>query len=222
MSKIGGRKKVQANKQRQKTVGFCSFVSQFSQLCFIGNTNTKEEFLMQNLTNIIKEATERVPEGYFHLNIDGGDPIYRERVYCYELYHQLRCLWPSDTEYYLNGEIDKAAHPILRELGADRIKPDFLVHKPGYMSGNHAIIEVKKEDVDRAGLKKDLQTLQLFLQTVRYERAIYLIYGYNIKEEALLNLILNVYEEVSGSEVIEIWFHREANQQAEHVLSIGV
>ncbi|MCS6233292.1 methionyl-tRNA formyltransferase-like protein [Shewanella baltica] len=175
--------------------------------------------MLRELTDIIKEATGRVELGYFHLSIDGGDPIYRERVYCYELYHQLRCLWPSNTEYYLNGEIDKAAHPILRKLGADRIKPDFLVHKPGDMSGNYAVIEVKKEDVDRDGLKKDLTNLLIFLKNVRYERAIYLIYGFNINESVLLKLILNVYEEISGDEAIEIWFHRAPNQQAEHVMS---
>ncbi len=177
---------------------------------------------MQDLTKILREATRKVPEGYFHLSIDGGDPIYRERVYCYELYHQLRCLWPSDTEFYLNGEIDKAAHPILRELGADRIKPDFLVHKPGYMSGNHAIIEVKKEDVDRGGLKKDLNTLSLFLKKVGYERAIYLIYGYNINKESVLDLITCLYDEIASEEVIEIWFHSSANESAEHVRTIGV
>jgi hypothetical protein len=174
---------------------------------------------VHELTNIIQNATALVPEGYFHLSIDGGDPIYRERVYCYELYHQLRCLWPSECEYYLNGEIDKAAHPILKQCGADKIKPDFLIHKPGYMSGNYAIIEVKKEDVDRAGIKKDLQTLILFLNAVGYERAIYLIYGHSINESRLLNIIGSEYNKLEDAGAIEIWFHKSPFRQAEHVLT---
>lgn len=71
---------------------------------------------MDELTRILKDATAGIGQGYFHLNVDGGNPIYRERVYCYELYHQMRLRWPADTEYCLNGEIDKAAHPILRTL----------------------------------------------------------------------------------------------------------
>ena len=43
---------------------------------------------MEELTEIIEEATTRVSEEYFRLKIDGGYPIYRELVYCYELYHR--------------------------------------------------------------------------------------------------------------------------------------
>ena len=112
---------------------------------------------MRELTSIIEKATAGITSSYFHLNIDGGDPIYRERVYCYELYHQMRLCWPDHTAYYLNGEIDKAAHPILRTLGADYAKPDLLVHQPGYMEGNHAIIEVKSPAADADGIRKDLK-----------------------------------------------------------------
>ena len=84
---------------------------------------------MKELNSILSEAAANVDEMYFHFRIDGGDaPIFRERVYCYELYHQMRLLWPKTTKYFLNGEVDKAAHPILRELDADNAKPDFLVH----------------------------------------------------------------------------------------------
>jgi len=170
---------------------------------------------MQELTELLKAATAKVPQGYFHLNIDGGDPIYRERVYCYELYHQLRSIWPQDTDFYLNGEIDKSAHPILKKLNADRVKPDFLVHKPGYMTGNHAIIEVKKEDVDRAGIEKDLGTLALFLNAVGYERAIYLIYGYSIDDASLNKNLIEAYQKLNINVPIEIWFHRRDGKPAE-------
>jgi hypothetical protein len=111
---------------------------------------------MNELTEIIGAATEAIEDRYFHPNIDGGDPVYRERVYCYELYHQMRLLWPANSSYCLNGEIDEAAHPILQELRADYAKPDLLVHQPGQMSGNHAIVEVKTSRGQNAGIRKDL------------------------------------------------------------------
>ena len=176
---------------------------------------------MENFTEILINATAQISEGYFQLKIDGGDPIYRERVYCYELYHQLRNHWPDKTDFYLNGEIDKAAHPILKDLGVNNVKPDFLVHKPGYMYGNYAIIEVKKVDADLSGIRKDLQTLSIFLENVQYERAIYLFYGYSINYDKLLNRLSNVYLELNLSSVIEIWFHNNHEQSAECILKLG-
>ena len=99
---------------------------------------------MEELTQLLQGATGAIEADYFRLNIDGGDPIYRERVYCYELYHQMRTLWPKGSTFRLNGEVDKRAHPILKGLGADHAIPDLLVHRPGTMKGNHAVIEVKK------------------------------------------------------------------------------
>ncbi len=37
---------------------------------------------MRQLTAILQEATHRISPTYFQVEIDGGDPVYRERVYC--------------------------------------------------------------------------------------------------------------------------------------------
>ncbi|WP_147414288.1 hypothetical protein [Sphingomonas gilva] len=132
---------------------------------------------MEELTFIVKQATAGVAPDYFYLNLDGGDPVYRERVYCYELYHQMRMRWPAQTPFYLNGEVDKARHPKMIELRDRFPKPDLLVHRPGYMAGNFAVIEVKCEHAGKAGIAKDLETLSFFVNEFGYQRAIYLIYG---------------------------------------------
>lgn len=44
---------------------------------------------MQELPDLLIRATKAIEGGYFHLALAGGTPVYRERVYCYELYHQL-------------------------------------------------------------------------------------------------------------------------------------
>ena len=45
---------------------------------------------MVQLTQNLQDATAAIGEEYFRLPIHGSDPAYRERVYCYELYHQTR------------------------------------------------------------------------------------------------------------------------------------
>jgi hypothetical protein len=176
---------------------------------------------MKQLTQILRNATRAIEAGYFHLNIDGGDPIYRERVYCYELYHQMRCLWPPKAEcpFYLSGEIDKAAHPILTELGAAGAKPDLLVHRPGYMDGNHAVIEVKHCDCRREGIEKDLSTLTIFINRVRYRRAIYLIYG-DQADDRLEKRIAEIARSISNLAPIELWIHAELSGPARHAATL--
>jgi hypothetical protein len=176
---------------------------------------------MKELTDLISNATEGINGAYFHLNIDGGDPVYRERVYCYELYHQLRILLSDQTEYYLNGEVDKAAHPILKELGADGFKPDFLIHRPGDMKGNNVIIEVKSENATRQGIKKDIETLSLFVNKVRYKKAIYLFFGYGLRDNGILRTIKSVASVMEKLAPIEIWFHCFHDKPAELVEKIG-
>ncbi|WP_116091736.1 methionyl-tRNA formyltransferase-like protein [Sphingomonas crusticola] len=166
---------------------------------------------MEELTSILEQATAGIAPDYFYLNLDGGDPIYRERVYCYELYHQMRMRWPAQTPFYLNGEVDKARHPKMIELRDRFPKPDLLVHRPGYMAGNFAVIEVKCERAGKAGIIKDLETLSFFVNEFGYQRAIYLIYG----DAALSTLaqIQEVAQDMEGLGPIEYWAH-EAPQSA--------
>lgn len=175
---------------------------------------------MEELSQILGAATSSIEHGHFRLNIQGGSPVYRERVYCYELYHQMRSRWPANTPYYLNGEIDKAAHPILSQLGADRFKPDLLVHQPGYMTGNHAIIEVKTSHAPANGIRKDLETLSLFINKVGYQRAIYLFYGDNA-DSTLVKTVQRLADAMPELAPIELWLHHQVGQPARHSATLG-
>ncbi len=171
------------------------------------------------LTTWLQTATARIAPHYFHVELDGGDPVYRERVYCYELYHQLRVVWPDNAPFVLNGELDKAAHPILRQLGADYAKPDLLVHRPGYMSGNNTVIEVKSSNAQGREIAKDLKTLSLFRTTVGYSRAIYLLYGY--ETETAVKRIDIVAKKFGELPPIELWLHASPGTPAVFISSIG-
>ena len=173
---------------------------------------------MEELTGIIEEATARVGEEYFRLKIDGGDSIYRERVYCYELYHQMRCWWPTNTPFLVQGEVDKSHHPMFLP-GLWKI-PDFLIHTPGDRRGNHTVIEVKPAKVNKSGsirrnpegIRKDLKTLSRFMSEARYQRAIYLIYG--CKAADFAEHVKEIADEFEELVLIELWLHEKSGEPA--------
>lgn len=94
---------------------------------------------MQEFDQTLAQATRTINQDYFQLSVgEEGTILFREQVYCYELYHQMRMIWPN-TNWKICGEVDKSGHPILRDSNES---PDFLVHVPGEPA-NFAIIEVK-------------------------------------------------------------------------------
>lgn len=167
---------------------------------------------MEGFTELLQTATEQVDHRFFHISLDGGQRTYRERVYCYELYHQLRVAWPSDSLYCLNGELDKAAHPTLVKLGASKAKPDLLVHSPGNMDANSTVIEVKCCGAAKKGIVKDLKTLVDFRTKVGYQRAIYLVYGYEL--EGTLARVRKLRSEMPEPALVELWAHRAPAEPA--------
>ncbi|TPQ38573.1 hypothetical protein C2U70_08770 [Bradyrhizobium guangdongense] len=131
----------------------------------------------------------------------------------------MRKRWPGGCPFWLNGEVDKAAHPKLMELGADGFKPDLLVHRPGDMGGNHAVLEVKPARSARQGAPKDLNTLSVFRRVVGYERAIYLIYGGDISGK----LVEHIEHHAERSDMplpVELWVHTAPGQAAVHVKTL--
>ncbi len=167
---------------------------------------------MNDLSSLLEAATAAIEDKYFRLPIDGGQPVYRERVYCYELYHQLRRIWPSGCSFTLNGEVDKSGHPLLRALGADRYKPDFLVHTPGSMDSNFTVIEVKPCGAPAKAIRKDLETLNRFTSAVGYQRGIYLIFGDGT--DATVTRIRRQAAAVQMDPRIELWVQRAPGQAA--------
>jgi hypothetical protein len=168
---------------------------------------------MNELDSILQRATDAIEAGYFQLRVAGADAqIYRERVYCYELYHQMRLFWPKEGyPFVLNGEVDKSGHRILGPRGVGGI-PDFLVHRPGDMKGNHAIIEVKAPTARDRQIKIDLDKLRRFVRGAEYERAIYLIYG--TEAERLIERICEMARSTPGLAPIELWLHRQVGEPA--------
>ena len=164
---------------------------------------------MQHFDMILSQAAAAIEEEYFALPVEGTDPVVRERVYCYELYHRMRELWPQQGPYYLNGEVDKQNHPY---LGDGAPKPDFLVHVPG-THNNFAAIEVKGPGASVGAIRSDINKLLTFRQW--YERGVYLIYG--VAPEEASSRITASAEHPDQLAPIELWVHPAVGEEAMRV-----
>lgn len=162
---------------------------------------------MEDFDQILFRATSAIDEPYIHFPLAAPQPrtIFRERVYCYELYHQLRMLWPEGTPFMLNGEVDKSGHPHRRMAGLN-VSPDLLIHQPGDMAGNHIVLEVKSAAGRLAGIRKDLTTLRALRDRAGYHRCLLLIFGQQgaPNARALDHAFRLIEPQEQG---IEIWHH---------------
>jgi len=160
--------------------------------------------MIERVLKLLSDATARISLHYFQLPVAGKeDPVYRERVYCYELYHQLRTSLEGERAlagYMLSGEIDKGGHPIIR-----RCAPDFVFHVPGGMD-NLVVVEVKPVNASPEGIQKDVKTLRDFIsEPIGYKFAVELVYG---DDEAMFRRFQTVFEE-ARLEHFQLLWHRE-------------
>ncbi len=124
--------------------------------------------------SLIRCAMARVEAKYILLEVAGGNPKHRERVYCYELYHQMRCLQEQcalQNKFTINGEIDKRGP---QEVVED-FNPDFVMHTPKSMKNNGCVVEVKVRSnsnsrvIDENGVLKDLKTITCMMNCYEYQ-----------------------------------------------------
>ena len=139
--------------------------------------NEKEDSFRKFL-DCLMDACKNISENYFQLNVSQVDKhskkIFRERIYCYELYHQLRTILEDKFKYRytLHGEVDKRGHEIISK----NYVPDFIVHSPGCMEKNLIVIEVKilKKNTK---LKYDVDKIKYFINEANYFKGIMLLFG---------------------------------------------
>lgn len=131
---------------------------------------------LQQYIELIKKALVNIDEKYFRIKFEGiGKEKIRERVFCYELYHQIRKLLDDSGELdvsgglLLNGEIDKSGNPKFKSEN-----PDFVLHRPG--TCNNVIVVEVKGNLNKRGIKKDIETLTKFVADHAYKKGIYIIY----------------------------------------------
>ena len=128
-----------------------------------------------NIINKIIKATKSVSIDYQHLITATKDkikiqPKKFERVWCYEFYHQLR-----NDNCSIFSEVSKQSHKIIIE----NFIPDFIIHTPGTMSNNHAVIELKTTIKYTKGIVKDFCTLYKMLNEYEYKIGVWILINHD-------------------------------------------
>ena len=141
---------------------------------------------VESFVEMIEDSLENVGDEYYKITTTyESSGIVRERVFCYELYHQMRLVQSARglTDVQIHGEIDKSGH-IAFDRNA-RKNPDFVFHIPSMMQGNAIVVEVKGkiEGNYQEGVYKDIVTLSKFTNNKHYYHSgILIIYNYTYDE----------------------------------------
>jgi hypothetical protein len=130
---------------------------------------------------VISVACSKISEDFFHIEAADGDPVWRERVYAYELYHQVRLVLGDDFPLRAHGELDKSGHEHAQGLLAQS-KPDLVLHVPGQHGSNELVVEIKAAPNGSANsiYNDDYEKLRRFtdeLGQFSYKRGLFLVYG---------------------------------------------
>lgn len=141
---------------------------------------------VESFVEMIEDSLENVGDEYYKITTTyESSGIVRERVFCYELYHQMRLVQSARglTDVQIHGEIDKSGH-VAFDRNA-RKNPDFVFHIPGMMQGNAIVVEVKGkiEGNYQEGVYKDIVTLSKFTDNKHYYHSgVLIIYNYTYDE----------------------------------------
>ena len=141
---------------------------------------------VESFVEMITGSLDNVGDEYYKITTTyESSGIVRERVFCYELYHQMRSVQSARglTDVQIHGEIDKSGHIAFDRNS--RKNPDFVFHVPGMMKGNAIVVEVKGkiEGNYQEGVYKDIVTLSNFPNNKHYYHSgILIIYNYTYDE----------------------------------------
>lgn len=182
---------------------------------------------MNNFNDILMIAIENIPEDYFETKIcqtnEGVSTklVYRERIYCYELYHQIRTLWQYQHgvkfSVKLDAEFDKSGSGVFSDTSFPRMKPDFLIHSPGETKGNFIAMEVKPSSARKSEIKKDIDKLIELTTVHKFKFGIFLVYG---KDAVIKGGIAREYVPSESNSKIIIFTHNEPKSKAVELGSI--
>lgn len=166
--------------------------------------NHKNKYpLEREYTPFLIEALDKIDQSYYRV-LTTYDEVVRERVFCYEFYHQMRLIQQKFRVITLHPEIDKRGHEEFEN--EDRRNPDFIFHTPGRMKGNQVVVEVKGKI--NGDIFKDFDTLSIFCQKYHYKVGYFILFGNSflsffdfLKKEGNMSKIMQ-YSEATNITVI--------------------
>jgi hypothetical protein len=166
----------------------------------------------------LSQATALIGPEYVSVSTAGSEtPRMRERVYSYELYHQLRCIAGDSGPLRVMGELDKRGHATISAA----VAPDLVCHTPGAMTDNALVVEIKSAYAPISGVRKDLGNLTFFRSEAHYGRAILLVYGPTARVARIQAVARAYARDGYGRPIdialIELWWHGTVGERARHL-----
>lgn len=134
-----------------------------------------------NFIGYLIQAINNIDQDYFKLKTTYSNAgIVRERVFCYELYHQVRLMISEKyNQFHIHGEIDKRGHDHF--MRNEQRNPDFVFHVPGEMRRNFCVIEVKGK-LSQDDMFKDFTTLTTFIDNYNYKQGVFILYNHSFDD----------------------------------------
>lgn len=131
---------------------------------------------------LLKESLKKIEKKYYLIDTasKSANPITRERVFCYELYHQARCIQmktKKDNIFIINGEPDKKGHTKFESEN-----PDLIFHNCKSMDENYLVIEVKCPFAGKNLVNNDVEKLLNFIKKYQYQLAAFVMFGIRMEE----------------------------------------
>ena len=118
-------------------------------------TCNKEDAIARFTTALLRVAPD-----YFCVELPDGSQAYQERIFAYELYHQVRLQF--DEHWYVNGEFLKGLSLVPRVNRKNRVIPDLVIHQPATMESNLLAVEIKSSmNLTAVRLLADLKKLEM-------------------------------------------------------------
>jgi hypothetical protein len=176
--------------------------------------------IVNKCIKFLKVALCKVEPGFFRLATTyEPNGIVRERVFCYELYHQVRLTMGQDRTLSLNGEIDKRGHS--KFAPEDQKNPDFVFHIPGEFETNTLIVEVKGRLDGPDDIEKDFETILTFVRKYQYKAGVFILYNHSFAEfqQEMGNRLEDLCKQSKADAVFILSIKEPQGKCEEHLLS---
>lgn len=145
----------------------------------------------EDINSLLKEALTKVERDYLFSENPSGNDIFIERVFAYELYHQMRVIFP-DEHGLVNGEYRKYLKIVSSMKNNTLFNtrtyiPDIVVHQPSTLDKNLLAIEIKiSPDLTWKDLNQDLEKLNFYTNPdiskgLGFKMGVMLIANYDIR-----------------------------------------
>jgi hypothetical protein len=168
-------------------------------------TTSKEDAIARFTAALLSVAPD-----YFCVEMPDGSQAYQERIFAYELYHQVRMRF--NEQWYVNGEFRKGLSMVPRIDRSEWVIPDLVIHQPSTIEKNLVAVEIKSSPTLKpVDLLTDLQKLEMFTDPHRglsFSIGIMLIVNSDFRcvlEQASIDLKTAIVDALEKGPRVAIW-----------------